>query len=220
MRATAVLSEKPAAVVFGGGLERRASAIPRTQSLKCPRRNRLFDAELLIPAGLGEEVDSVEIETIAAEAPADGQAQAGESQAEPTTTEPQRDWVADELAEWRKSSAATLRTYATTMLTTSSGGVPVYFAVLKYLGWEQADFGAGLVAVSVLPPALLFLAALAFTLALRPSLSTNLEPQDYLSLRNHRLTQMYQRASIGTLLFGSALVIAIAVFAIVMEQST
>lgn len=80
------------------------------------------------------------------------------------------DWMDEELKEWRKATVPTLRSFATTMLTTSTGGVAVYFAVLKYLGWEKAQFSTALVALTIAPPVLLFAAAVAFALALHPSL--------------------------------------------------
>lgn len=68
------------------------------------------------------------------------------------------------------------------MLTTSSGAVAVYFAILKYLGWEKADLGATFVVLTVVPPVLLLIAAVTFALALRPSL-TFVERSEYAEFR-------------------------------------
>jgi hypothetical protein len=126
------------------------------------------------------------------------------------------DWIEEELKEWRKATVPTLRSFATTMLTTSSGGVAVYFAVLKYLGWEKAQFGTALVALTLAPPVLLFAAAVTFALVLRPSLSM-VEKADYAEFRARRVAQMHRRATLGFFFYAGAILIAGITFVFVLE---
>jgi hypothetical protein len=213
VRGTAELLRQP--ITFGGG----ASTAQATTSawagpVTCPREQRSFEGELRIPCDYNESVRGVQIASVTDEH-ADGAAPAAATE----PAEPPGDWVDEELKEWRRTTVATQRTYATTMLTTSSGGVAVYFAVLKYLGWEQADLGTSLVVLSIAPPVLFFAAAGSFALALRPSL-TFVERSEYAEFRARRVGQMHRRASIGTAFYAAALLLAVVTFVLVLERAS
>jgi hypothetical protein len=188
----------------------------------CPDTHLPFEAELSIPAEFNESVHGFRIESVT-DAAGDGD---GVPPVPPTTptadvpdTAPPADWIDDELKEWRQTTVATQRTYATTMLTASSGAVAVYFAVLQYLGWEKANFGTGLVILTIAPPVLLFCATAAFALALRPSL-TFLTRSEYAEFRARRVEQMHRRSTIGTLLYAIALAMAVIVFISILEANS
>jgi len=196
-------------IAFGGGGDQPDDAptgAPWRVTLTCPRQQKSFEGSVLVPANYDESVSRVEVEAVT-DAPVHGPRPPTGSPVAPPAT----DWVDEELKEWRKNSVATQRTFATTMLTTSSGGVAIYFAVLKYLGWEQANFSVPLVILTVLPPALFLLAAMAFALALRPALSY-VDRDEYAEFRAHRIGKIHRRVTAGSVLYVAALLLAIAVF--------
>jgi hypothetical protein len=199
-------------IAFGGSHPEEAPpGAPWKLTLTCPRDERPFEASLLIPAHYNESVKRLEVEQVT-DVPAEG--------LPPLTVaavaRPAADWVDEELQDLRRNTVARQRAFATTMLTTSSGGVAVYFAVLKYLGWEQANLSAPLLAITVLPPALFLLATMAFALALRPSLSL-VDREGYAEFRARRIAQIQSRIMAGTALYVSALFLAIVVFFAIME---
>lgn len=205
------------AIVFGGGGEQQDG--PQTVAgwkvtSVCPRQGKPFEGSVLVPARYDESVRRIEVDAVT-DAPAGSSAAPATGVLAPSTS----DWVDEELKEWRKNTVATQRAFSTSMLTASSAGVAIYFAVLKYLGWEHADFSAPLVVLTVLPPALLLLAACAFALALRPSLSY-VDREKYAEFRAHRVGEIHRRLTIGTLLYISALVVAVAVFLAILEAAS
>jgi len=219
VRGTAEFLRQP--IVFGGGPNSKAAATVATWTapITCPRQQRSFEGELLIPSEYNESVQRVQISSVAdasgtSTASAQPTADAGSA---PSTSA--GDWIDEELKDWRKTTVPTLRSFATTMLTTSSGAVAVYFAVLKYLGWEKAHFGTALVALTITPPVLLFGAAATFALALRPSLAV-VERIDYAEFRAQRIAEMYRRVTIGIVLYASALLLALVSFALALQASS
>jgi hypothetical protein len=220
VRGVAELLRQP--ISFGGGAQGETSVTTAGWAgpVTCPREQRSFEGELLIPAEYNESVRRVQIESVTDEGADKGRPPAPPTEAGPPAhalaVQAGGDWIDEELRDWRKTTVSTQRTYATTMLTTSSGAVAVYFAVLKYLGWEEANFGTPLVFLTILPPVLLFSAAASFALALRPSL-TFVERSEYAEFRARRVDQMHRRATAGTALYGAALLMAIVIFAVVLE---
>jgi hypothetical protein len=214
VRGVAELARQP--IAFGGG-ERRGTSAAWAGPIMCPREQRSFEGELLVPVEYNETIRGVQIESIT-ETGADADAAQALPAVEGLAVGTPGDWIDEELKEWRKTTVATLRTYATTMLTTSSGAVAVYFAVLKYLGWEQANFGTPVVVLTVAPPVLFLAAAGTFALGLRPSL-TYVERSEYAEFRARRVEQMHWRAGIGTLLYVTALLLAVLTFALVLEAA-
>ncbi|MCA1706120.1 MAG: hypothetical protein LC808_23810 [Actinobacteria bacterium] len=201
-------------IAFGGGSDQPDEAptgAPWKLTLTCPRQGTPFEGSVLVPAHYDESVSRIEVEAIT-DAPLSGPPPRTAYAVGPSAA----DWVDEELQEWRKNTVATQRAFATTMLTTSSGGVAIYFAVLKYLGWEQANFSAPLVVLTVLPPALFLLAAMAFALALRPSVSY-VDRHEYAEFRAKRIGEIHGRVTAGTVLYLAALLFAIAVFLAILE---
>jgi hypothetical protein len=201
-------------IAFGGGGDGPDDALtgaPWSVTLMCPRLERPFEGSVLIPAHYDESVSWVEVHAVT-DATLDGPPPPTSDEVAP----PAANWVDEELKEWRKNTVATQRAFATTMLTTSSGGVAIYFAVLKYLDWEQANFSAPLVVLTVLPPVLFLLAAMAFALALRPSLSY-VDRDEYAEFRARRIGEIRGRVTAGTVLYVAALLLATTVFLAILE---
>ena len=85
------------------------------------------------------------------------------------------------------------------MLTTATAAVPVYFAVLKYLGAEAVG-GTTFSRVGVLPPLLFLAAAIIFALALRPRFAW-IKHADFADFRMTRLKQLNRAMLVGLAVF-------------------
>ncbi len=118
----------------------------------------------------------------------------------PTPTE-------QEYADWIKASRATAVDFCKTMLTTATGAVPVYFAVLKYLGADAVG-GSWFSRIGALPPLLFLAAAIVFALALRPRFAS-VKQADFADFRTARLRQLNRDILAGLALFATGVLLAI-----------
>jgi hypothetical protein len=173
--------------LFGGtGAAARKSEILFT----CPDTNQKFTQAVSEPAG-------VEIMGVASEADI-ALATAG-----PPAPVPGK----GEFEEWAKKSRDTALDFCKTMLSTSTGGIAVYFAVLKYIGFEKIGSTA-LAKFTIFPPVLFLAAAILYVLALRPR-HESVAPGDFGAFRKHRLEQLNRFIIGGTTVFISAIGLAI-----------
>jgi hypothetical protein len=93
------------------------------------------------------------------------------------------------------------------MLSTSTGAIPVYFALMKYVGFERIS-GSLLARTGILPPFLFLLAGILFVLALRPRFAAVTEAE-FAEFRAKRLSQLNTYILAGTILFASGICLAI-----------
>jgi hypothetical protein len=116
-----------------------------------------------------------------------------------------------EYAEWIKASRATAIDFCKLMLTTSMGAIPVYFAVMKYVGFETATTSWTSLTI-VAPPLLFLLAVLTFSSALRPRF-VEIEQINFSEFRAVRLKRLdyLMLAGLAILSIGILLSIALAV---------
>jgi hypothetical protein len=121
---------------------------------------------------------------------------------------------AADFGDWIKTSRASALDFAKTMLTASSAAIPVYFAVLKYLGSEKL-VDAPLGRVSVLPPVLFLLAVAIFATALRPRLA-EVGATDFAEFRAQRLRRLDRFVTGGLVAFVGGLFLSLVVFALVV----
>jgi hypothetical protein len=112
-----------------------------------------------------------------------------------------------EFEEWVKKSRDAAVDFCKLMLSASTGGIPIYFAVLKYAGFEKIG-GTALSKFAVLPPVLLLSAAILYVLALRPRFESVL-PDDFGAFRRRRLEQLNRFIIAGATVFAVALGLAI-----------
>ena len=212
----------PQPIYFGGGQASQASrtTLKWQAAFKCPTTGKPAEVDSPVPASEDEKVVRVVLEATAPSdvpqssaavpplpvAPSDkgssAKEQAGPSQA--------TSWLEQELADWRKNSAATLRSFSTTMVSTSTGGLAVYFAVLKYLGIEHIT--GGWQAVTIVPPVLFLSAATAFVLSLQPGVGWIENAEEYANFRRSRLQTISRFSHLGTILFLLATAIAVIVY--------
>jgi hypothetical protein len=112
-----------------------------------------------------------------------------------------------EYADWIKASRATAVDFCKTMLTAATGAVPVYFAVLKYLGSDAG--GSWSARIRALPPLLFLAAVIVFSLAIRPHFAT-IEKADFSEFRATRLQRLNIAMLAGLTLFATGILVAIA----------
>ncbi|MFC9127737.1 hypothetical protein ACFT4A_12890 [Streptomyces sp. NPDC057099] len=113
-----------------------------------------------------------------------------------------------ERAEWQKGSRTTALDFCRTMLTTSSGAIPVYTAVLNYVGMKQIS-GSLSGRLSVLPMILFLLASVAFILALVPTLATVTDERGFREFRDRRLRLLDRYIWTGVTLFVTAMAFSV-----------
>lgn len=183
---------QPAVPLFGGPGPGRASC---EIAFTCPTTGALFTEEIPDPPD-GTVVGPVDPTGVASGATSSG-AGSGPS-------------PAADFAEWAKSSRTTAMEFCKTMLTTSTGAIAVYFAVLKYLGVERIG-GSLLARVGIVPPLLFLTASICFALAMRPRLAT-LSEAEFAGFRAQRLTRLDRYITVGTVLFAAGMCIAIMLF--------
>lgn len=115
-----------------------------------------------------------------------------------------------QFSEWVKSSRTVATDFCKTMLTTSTGAVPVYFAILKYLGVEQID-STFLARAGILPPLLFLATVVLFVLALRPQFRT-LTEAEFAAFQTQRYHWLNRYMVAGTALFTIGVCLAIILF--------
>ncbi|MFI6371103.1 hypothetical protein [Streptomyces sp. NPDC050546] len=113
-----------------------------------------------------------------------------------------------ERAEWQKASRTTALDFCRTMLATSSGAIPVYTAVLNYVGIKGIS-GSFAGRLSVLPMILFLLAGVAFILALVPTLATVSDERGFREFRDRRLRLLDRYIWTGVTLFVAAMAFSV-----------
>jgi hypothetical protein len=116
--------------------------------------------------------------------------------------QPQADLPIDEEQEfvaWKQTSRDVAYRYCSTMQTTSSAAIPVYFVILAYVGHakvSQTVFGI----LTLLPPGLLLASLVVFSLAQRPRLARSTQ-SSFIKIREDRLRRLDRSITAGNTLF-------------------
>ena len=194
---------EPEPIVFGGP----GDTIPHSRkvTLECPRDHVLADVLLPLTAPAGYLVASCAV--VGKPEPAVGNGvDSGvvvEDLAGPTRV------VYDEA---RKQSVEAIRRFAASLLTTATGGVAVYFAVLKYLGLESAQPESLLgKAMTVLPAALLVGSAAMSLWASQPLLAA-VPMQEFDASRARYLRSRMRRVNFAAALLLAATLVSVGVW--------
>ncbi|MFF4410353.1 hypothetical protein [Streptomyces sp. NPDC001404] len=118
---------------------------------------------------------------------------------------PPPSWLEAARGDAQKESLIVARDFVATMLTTSLGAAPVYFAVVKYLTAKRVSPPVWL----AIPPAVLFiLAAALFALALRPQSFEEMDAEDFLDNQKRRVRILRRRTDLASVVFLAAVVSA------------
>lgn len=113
----------------------------------------------------------------------------------------------DEFNDWLKDSRSIAIAFSNTMLTASTGAIPIYFGIMKYLGQSKVD-SSFFARASVVPPVLFLFSAVSFVFALRPIMSYVSE-DEFREFRRQCLKSMNRYMIVGSALFGTAILLAI-----------
>ena len=184
------LAEREQETVLFGGPGDQDDAVE--VGLTCPVSDELFTDRVSIPPG-------ARFKRVVTSG---GAAGAGPPVSEGSQTSEFEDWV--------RGSRTVATDFCRTMLTTASGAIPVYFAVLKYLGTERLEGSLGSKA-SILPPVLFLGAIVLFALALRPEITTITE-SGFAAYREQRLRRLNRFIGWGVVAFAAGIAVSLGVF--------
>ena len=175
------------------GSSRSVGPVRRELTFTCPNTHKPFIYLVEITPGHDEEI--VEVRNVATSMPPSG---AGPQP--PVSLSFAESIVNMELQEWVKASPAIARDFCKQMLSTTTAAIPVFFAVLKYLGVDKAtvQFPAW---IGILPPSLFLLSAILFILTLRPQYFEAIGVEAFTRIRTRRIQTMNWLILIGTALF-------------------
>jgi hypothetical protein len=207
---------EPAPLVFGGRPSQKSSTNVPTV-VACPAMRKPFETSVSVP----QDEKFVEVvlwpyaKSPAGENGYEGSTADGSRSPELPRTpvegnESRVDPATDEYVDWVRASRATGLKFGKNMLTTSSGAVAVYFAVLKYLGYEKVPNSPSIF-FTVVPPVLFTCATAAFAIALRPALA-RVNSASFTRWRDRRLLQMNWSLVVGTTLLILGLTMAVGVY--------
>jgi hypothetical protein len=119
--------------------------------------------------------------------------------------------LTNEFSDWIKNSRAVAVDYCRSMVTTSSAAIPIYFSILKFLGYDGNNEATATRAM-VLPPILFFIGAIIFVLALRPSMK-GVSESEFSAFRSSALIRLNRMMLAGTVYFLVAVAFSIVIFA-------
>ncbi|WP_205525913.1 hypothetical protein [Pyxidicoccus trucidator] len=207
------LTVEPQPLFFGGSSSGTEPAL-WTLTLACPLSGEPAEVTFQLPVSGGERILDVQVESVAAAAdpgPAPARPVAPGAGGPPADASPSPGgWMHDEVQETRKGSAALLRTFGTTMLSTSTGAVAIHFTVLSFLGLES--IGKTWRVLTLLPAIAFLLSAVLFVMTLRPVLAWVGTDEQFGELRRSRLLACGRIASAGIFLFLGGVATAIAAY--------
>lgn len=177
--------------VFGGpNLEKKIDGTVKEWGFTCPNTQKVFSEQVNIENGyVIKGVVSSDITTN----------NENKLAAEQNTESEFRNWI--------NESRTRGINFSTTMLTTSTGAIGVYFAIEKYLGVEKILFNMNSI-IAVLPPLFYLIASLFFILALKPKLS-KITTDRFENFRQSILEKININNTIGLFSFFAGNIIAV-----------
>jgi len=201
---------KELGLIFAGPIQVTNPVVPWIVKFLCPVTHKSTTTNVDVPVDRKSQVLRVEAEVNgehAADGPAGVQSVVPPEGSAPDSTP---EWVPNALEHIRTSSFDTGRAFGSTMIATSTTAVGVYFAVIKYLGFEQ--IGGPIKSLTVAPPVLFLLSAVAFAAAIRPVLAAPSTLGDFEAYWRNRLTTMNRFTSLGMVLFIAGIALTIPIF--------
>lgn len=120
-----------------------------------------------------------------------------------------------EFSDWVKNSRSAAIDYCKSMLTTSTGAIAVFFALMKYLNFEKLN-NSTLAYIGFIPPIIFLLTAIIFIYAMLPQYASITEEQ-FPEFRDSRLNRLYKFLMWGTILFILNTSFAIILFLIILS---
>jgi hypothetical protein len=112
-----------------------------------------------------------------------------------------------EFLDWAKNSRSIAIDYCKIMLSTSTGAIPIYFAIQKYIGFEKIS-ELSIARAGIIPPVMFLASSILFAIAIWPQYATITETE-FTAFRAKRLNQLNQYIRAGTILFVISVCVAI-----------
>jgi hypothetical protein len=198
VRVTIVREEAPQRVLTFGG----AGESSMNLDVSCPVTGAIFSIQ--VPRGTGAIRSAVALALHLddeAEGPVPAAPVSPAPAGEPVPVTSDTSWQDQEWLEWIKNTPGVARDFCKAMVTATAGAVPVYFALLKYLGLAQAQ--PGWFWTASIPPVFLLAACLVFADGLRPR-AEYITETGFVAYRERRLRAMRVRINLGMTLFSGA----------------
>ncbi|TVR84952.1 MAG: hypothetical protein EA409_00165 [Saprospirales bacterium] len=185
--------------IFGGTGATEETGRKSEILLTCPKTKKNFSYAVSEPTGLTIIGLASEVDIALA-----------------TNTVPASSPIESDFEEWTKKSRDIALDFCKTMLSTSTGSIPIYFAILKYIGFEK--IGSTILSkFAVLPPILFLAAAIFYLFGLRPQYES-VAPQTFNAFRKRRLKKLNRFITWGTAIFIGALGLTIWILFCVLSQ--
>ncbi len=197
VQVTVVYAPGPAPILFGGKVPDRT----RNIDVSCPVNGRSFQVPIALPEAADRHARSIVGLVMPSADVAQPATFVGDTAEEGSVT----DWRDTEYQDWIKNSVTAGRDFCKAMVTASAGAVPVYFVLLKYLGFEHAARGWS--ALAVVPPVLLLATTAVFADALRPRWE-QVDLSAFAAYRHRRIRAIALRTNVGMAMFVAALAAA------------
>jgi hypothetical protein len=196
-------------LVFAGPESDKGAVVQWAIKFECPTTHAMAGATVQVPIDRKHQVDHV-VAHVEGEPDDQPLATSRAAPAEPPEEASPPAWVGQELERLRGASLETGRGFGSTMIVASTTAIGVYFAVLKYLGFE--NIGGPLKGVTVVPPILLLVSAAVFAAAIRPVLSAPESLGEFESYWRKRLRTMNLLIVIAMVLFLIGMGVSIPIF--------
>jgi len=203
------------------GLERRIeTAIQKPVEFTCPNTHKTFVDSVAIPQIKDAQIEDVSVIPDIVTSPTHPPTGTDSPTSGSTDDKGSDSVITDEFKAWVSGSAQTARDYSKTMISTATGAVAVFYAVLTFLGigGGKAPLSSipGYPLLGVLPPIAFLASAIVFVAAFQPHTKLINNIEDFITFRNQRLQHVDTLIAIGTVLFLSGVALAIAAYAVVI----
>jgi hypothetical protein len=123
-------------------------------------------------------------------------------------------WLADELADWRKGSADQARDAAAKLLAAGTAAVGAYFAILKVVAGDA--IGGSDRVIAILPAVGYLLVCVLAAVALRPVLVRVWGPDDFERFREGRLRQLNALIAVSVAVFVLSTALAVVAYIVTL----
>ena len=199
--------------------EWKGEAEQKTVTFSCPNVHKTFDVAVTIPKIKDAQCQSVWVIS-------DTTSQTSDSTEKPVSgngnDKGSSSVIDDEFKAWISGSAQTSRDYSKTMISTSTGAVAVFYAVLTFLGIGGGKTPLsslpGYPVLGILPPIAFLVSAIFFVAAFQPHTKRLDTLGDFITFRNQRLQQVGNLTITGTIFFLLGVGLAIVAYMAVIVQ--
>jgi hypothetical protein len=196
-------------------------AFQKQITFTCPNTQKTFVESVKIPQIKDAEFEDVSVIPATTSSPGHSSNNKDNSDTKVADDTDSENVYISEFEAWTKGSAQTASDYSKTMISTATGAVAVFYAVLTFLGIGGGGTSTlsslpGYPWLGVLPPILFFVSAIVFVVAFQPHTKRIDSLDDFIAFRNQRLRYVGTLIIIGTILFLVGVALAIVAYIVVI----